>query len=169
LRATVSAEPVLASGRSSYHEKKVLTRQRLPSASITSYVISKGTGRLIAMSGKKPMTAAELQTKYRERRKANEQTLRNEKHSAAVTGQAHDVKISVETEDLMNALRRAHPSNTGGSHPADRLPRSGAHLHRMLSEQNQQFVLSTAPPGGGQILPTFSGGTARPPAFCNLS
>jgi hypothetical protein len=45
------------------------------------------------MSGKKPMAAAERQTKYRERRKAKEQALRNEIRAAAATSQADDVEI----------------------------------------------------------------------------
>jgi hypothetical protein len=59
---------------------------------------------------------------------------------------------------LANAVQPVHPAE---------VPRA------MLAQQNQPLVhigsaVGHYPGGGGRILPTFPGGTARSPRFCFL-
>jgi hypothetical protein len=51
------------------------------------------------MSGKKPMAAAERQTKYRERRKAKEQALRNENVRLRRRVKRMTSRSGIETEE----------------------------------------------------------------------
>jgi hypothetical protein len=51
------------------------------------------------MSGKKPMTAAERQRPYRERRKAKEQALRSENVRLRLRVKRIMSKFSIETEE----------------------------------------------------------------------
>jgi hypothetical protein len=53
----------------------------------------------MAMSGKKPMTAAERQRPYRERRKAKEQALRSENVRLRLRVKRIMSKFSIETEE----------------------------------------------------------------------
>jgi hypothetical protein len=53
----------------------------------------------MAMSGKKPMTAAERQRPYRERRKAKEQELRSENVRLRLRVKRMTSKSRIETEE----------------------------------------------------------------------
>jgi hypothetical protein len=72
---------------------------------------------------------------------------------------------------LINALRRARPQVSQKSRQLRGCRGPARICVAMLSKQNQQLVALTVryyPPGGCQILPTFSGETARTPFLCSL-
>jgi hypothetical protein len=68
----------------------------------------------MTISGKKPVTIAERQTKHREPSKADEQELRNENLQLRRQSERLTSKSSLETEErrhvLINAVRRVGPS-----------------------------------------------------------
>jgi hypothetical protein len=106
------------------------------------------------------MTAAERPRKYRARRKADEQEIRNENLRLRRKSERVRSTSSLETEERQAVvIQRA-------SAPCV--------LSRvMLAEQNQQLVhiesaVGYYPPGGRQNIRTFPGGTAWTPLFCYM-
>jgi len=84
----------------------------------------------MTISGKKPVTVAERQTKHREPSKADEQELRNENLRLRRQNERLTSKSSLETEErrhvLINTVRRVRPSVSPEFAAAARLPWSRA-------------------------------------------
>jgi hypothetical protein len=107
------------------------------------------------------MTAAERRRKYHERRKADEQEIRNENLRLRRKSKRLRSKSSLETEErrmsLINALRRVPPNvaaRVRSSCAAGVVPRP---ICVAKNQQPRPLIRCGTTPGGRQILPTLPG------------